>query len=772
MKPDAPASTAGIPGIGEVFAQRYRLERSLGRGSMGAIFAAEHIPLRQRVAVKFLLPRAMKLPGASARFLREARAAAAIRSEHVARVIDVGTADLGIPYLVMEYLRGRDLQQELETRGPLPVHEAVDYLIQACEAVAEAHARGIIHRDLKPGNLFLATGATGVPLVKVLDFGLSKAADAASEEDGKLTASEMMLGSPSYMSPEQVRCAKDVDARADIWSLGVVLYQLLTARFPFDTSKISALFVAIVTQAPTPPRVHRIDLPAQVEDVILRCLEKEPELRIQSVAELARELAPFGTERSARALDQIEAIAHGRTDPSWLSPAHAGDAVATTLPAATVAVEGTASTLPRPDAGAGAGSRQASCSTALAPGGGAHLATLPSEGVVVVPPVSSDAAAAERVTLPRVAVEDRPTLKMARGGGPALSSAWENRPTLTMARDQAPSLGVAPEDGPTLMMARDLGPALKMAREGGPTLITAPEDGPTLTMAREDGPTLTMAREDGPTLTMAREDGPTLTMAREDGPTLTIARGDGAALAIAPEDGPTLTIARDDFPTLAMARRRAVPLMQPEEEETAGSTHDVTERRRSQRLSSASRSRRSAGVWVAAAAVLLVTGALGATRWLGSSDRRAAGGLPPGQALQPSSQDAPVPLASRAGPVPFIMPELAAVDTALIPEFLAPPAESAAADPSTWAVNDAGTPPGPAAGPDQRPAAVRRYRWGRRKPVPSTSSAPASPASHAGAPAAPAPVESPERPIDLSLRPMDDREPGTADSPEHLRGTR
>ncbi|WP_437604194.1 protein kinase [Sorangium sp. So ce590] len=147
-KPDAPASTAGIPAIGEVFAQKYRLERSLGRGAMGAIFAAEHISLRQRVAVKFLLPRTMTLPGASARFLREARAAAAIRSEHVARVIDVGTAELGIPYLVMEYLRGRDLQQELDSRGPLPVSEAVDYVIQGCEAVAEAHARDIIHRDL------------------------------------------------------------------------------------------------------------------------------------------------------------------------------------------------------------------------------------------------------------------------------------------------------------------------------------------------------------------------------------------------------------------------------------------------------------------------------------------------------------------------------------------------------------------------------------------------------------------------------------------------
>ncbi|WP_437496755.1 protein kinase domain-containing protein [Sorangium sp. So ce1099] len=464
MKPDAPASAAGIPGIGEVFAQRYRLERSLGRGSMGAVFAAEHVSLRQRVAVKFLLPRAKDFPGASARFLREARAAAAIRSEHVARVIDVGTAELGLPYLVMEYLRGRDLQQVLDARGPLPVSEAVDYVLQSCEAVAEAHARGIVHRDLKPGNLFLTTGASGVPLVKVLDFGLSKAADDTVEETGKLTASEMMLGSPCYMSPEQVRSTKDVDARTDVWSLGIILYQLLTARFPFDAPSISALFVAIVTEPATPPRVHRWELPVHLEEVILRCLEKDVQRRIQSVVELSRALAPYGTEHSARALDQIEAIAAGKAFPSLPPPSSPAtppyDPAAITVPADRMARNGASSTWPHLDADGGPGGRQSRRATVAAPHGGDLVMTLPSPGTVVEPLHGPRAAPVERSSVPAFARS---------------------------------SLPISSDEGPTLTMAR--------------------EDGPTLTMAREDGPTLTMAREDGPTLRMARDDGPRLPLA-------------------------------------------------------------------------------------------------------------------------------------------------------------------------------------------------------------------------------------------------------------------
>ncbi|WP_437555071.1 protein kinase [Sorangium sp. So ce367] len=762
-EPEAPASTAGIPAIGEVFAQKYRLERSLGRGAMGVIFAAEHVSLRQRVAVKFLLPRAMTLPGASARFLREARAAAAIRSEHVARVIDVGTADLGIPYLVMEYLRGRDLQREIEARGPLPVSEAVDYVIQGCEAIAEAHARGIVHRDLKPGNLFLTTGGTGAPIVKVLDFGLSKSA--AAEDDGKLTASEMMLGSPCYMSPEQVRCSKDVDARTDIWSLGVILYQLLTARFPFEVSRISALFVAIAMQAPTPPRVHRMDLPARLEDIILRCLEKEPEVRVQTVADLARELAPFGTEHSARALAQIEAIARGKAFPSSRPLGLSGDGVASTLRAAANDGPGASSTLP--DAGKGVGAGAGPCSTALAPGGD-HVTTLPSEGAAAATASSADAPSSERRTLPLVAVAERPTLALARSSGPT-TPAQDSRPTLKMVRNDRSSHGGSSEDGPTLTMprsdglalkmaqgsgsvlataqgsgaalkmaedcgiapatAQDSGAALKTAQDSGIALKSAPEEGPTLTMAREEeptpapttareeGPTLTMAREEGPTLTMAREEGPTLTMAREEGPTLTMAREEGPTLTMAREEGPTLTMAREEGPTLTMARKRgapprqlgagqrAVPLTQPDGKVIAWSPREGTERRRDRWRSRAFLWRRNAGAWIAATATLLAAVAFGAARWTANSNAPVA-------ARSPADQDAPMTLPSTAVPAPFGTPAPSGVTPAL--EAPSHPADPAMAD-SPSAVDAATATPDPEVVPEHhrpvaRPPRVRRPR--------------------------------------------------------------
>ncbi|WP_437963166.1 protein kinase [Sorangium sp. So ce260] len=593
MKPDAPASAAGIPGIGEVFAQRYRLERSLGRGSMGAVFVAEHVSLRQRVAVKFLLPRAKDFPGASARFLREARAAAAIRSEHVARVIDVGTAELGLPYLVMEYLRGRDLQQVLDARGPLPVSEAVDYVLQSCEAVAEAHARGIVHRDLKPGNLFLASGPSGVPLVKVLDFGLSKSADDAAEEDGKLTASEMMLGSPCYMSPEQVRSTKDVDARTDVWSLGIILYQLLTARFPFDAPSISALFVAIVTEAPTPPRVHRWELPARLEEVILRCLEKDVQRRLQSVVELSRELAPYGTEHSARALDQIEAIAAGKAFPSLPPPPHPSDDAAITAPAGAALLRGASTTWPRPGAAEEHEGRFSRRSTVVAPDGGDHVMTMPSPGTAVDTARVRGTAPTERTPLPveRASVPvERASMPVERASMPA------ERASMPLERASMPvervSMPVSSDEGPTLMMAR--------------------EDGPTLTMAREDGPTLTMAREDGPTLTMARDDGPTL-----------------------------------PWPYRLLASRAPADI-----EESAGSMPVVTERRPGQQSSLMLRKHRRAGARIAAAAALTAAAAVGATLWSRSAQKSQAVVLSPGQASQEPAQASSLDIASKPEPPP------------------------------------------------------------------------------------------------------------------------
>src|SRR6185369_9371107 len=171
---EQPAESDGTPREGDVVAGKYRVERVLGKGGMGVVVAAEHTVLRQKVAIKFLLPEAMQRKGAAERFEREARAASAIQNEHVARVTDVGVLETGAPYMVMEYLTGKDLGELIRERGKLPIPEAVDYLLQASEAIAEAHALGIIHRDLKPANLFVTTRPDGTPLVKVLDFGLSK----------------------------------------------------------------------------------------------------------------------------------------------------------------------------------------------------------------------------------------------------------------------------------------------------------------------------------------------------------------------------------------------------------------------------------------------------------------------------------------------------------------------------------------------------------------------------------------------------------------------
>ena len=299
-----------VPREGDIIAGRYRVERVLGQGGMGVVVAARHTSLRQRVAVKFLRPAALKLPGASARFLREAQAAAAIHSEHVARVTDMGTLGTGSPFMVMEHLDGTDLSSFLKTKGPLPIKEAVDFVLQASEALAEAHKLGIVHRDLKPSNIFVTTHADGTPLIKVLDFGLSKVLDpdAAFAAESSLTETEMVVGSPHYMSPEHVRSLKYVDARTDIWSLGVILYQLLTARRPFDGDSLPSVFAKIVTEPPDSLRNVRPEVPPALEAAVLCCLEKDVNQRFQSVSEFARAIAPFGPETSRISAERIERV--------------------------------------------------------------------------------------------------------------------------------------------------------------------------------------------------------------------------------------------------------------------------------------------------------------------------------------------------------------------------------------------------------------------------------------------------------------------------------
>jgi serine/threonine-protein kinase len=302
---------------GDVLAGKYRVERVLGVGGMGVVVAALHLELDQRVALKFLLPEAAARPDITTRFSREARAAAKIRNEHVARVTDVGTLESGAPYIVMEYLEGRDLSQIVDKHGPLPIQVAVDYVLQACLALAEAHAAGIIHRDLKPSNLFLAQMADGTEIIKVLDFGISKSlvpSPEGAEGIGALTKTAEVLGSPMYMSPEQLKAFRDVDARADLWGLGVILYELVTAKAPFDRGSIAEIFGAIIYEKAPPLSAMLPSVPPGFEGIVARCLEKEPADRYKNIADLAEALHSFGSHESKSSVQRI----------SRLLQAHAG----------------------------------------------------------------------------------------------------------------------------------------------------------------------------------------------------------------------------------------------------------------------------------------------------------------------------------------------------------------------------------------------------------------------------------------------------------------
>jgi serine/threonine-protein kinase len=291
---------------GDLLAGKYRIEHLIGRGGMGAVFAANHEILLQRVAVKVLLEGMSGHPEVVTRFLNEARAAARIQSEHVARVMDVGKLDSGMPFIVLEYLEGADLMQLVEQRGALPVDEAVDYVLQALDALASAHAMGVVHRDLKPANLFVVRRPNGMGHVKVLDFGISKMTQPIPGDSGGMTSTKAMLGTPYYMSPEQLRSSRSVDVRTDIWSMGIILHQILTGQLPYTGENFGELFAKILEQDAPSIRILRPDLPPELEQIVLHCLQRKAEHRFSNVAELATALRPFATMRSAASFDRIQ----------------------------------------------------------------------------------------------------------------------------------------------------------------------------------------------------------------------------------------------------------------------------------------------------------------------------------------------------------------------------------------------------------------------------------------------------------------------------------
>ena len=287
-------------------ANKYLVEREIGEGGLGVVVKARHVQLDQPVAIKYLKPYALSLPGIVDRFVREARLAAKIQNDHAVKVQDVDMLDNGIPYMVMEFLEGRDLGQ-IVGEGSLPIQQAVDYVLQAAEALAEAHALGIVHRDLKPDNLFLAKRPGGASVVKIFDFGISKAI-ATKRADGRrdkvLTQVNDRFGTPGFMAPEQLQ-SSEVDARADIWALGVVLFELVTGELPFRGDDLVQLFTAILTRPPVPVLSLLPGAPKELDTIIARCLEKNPDDRYRNVAELAQDLVHTWADESPSRLSQI-----------------------------------------------------------------------------------------------------------------------------------------------------------------------------------------------------------------------------------------------------------------------------------------------------------------------------------------------------------------------------------------------------------------------------------------------------------------------------------
>jgi eukaryotic-like serine/threonine-protein kinase len=299
-----PAANPILPGA--LLAGKYRVERIIGQGGMGVVVEARHLALDERVALKFLLPEYATHPEASTRFLREARAAVKIKSEHVARVSDVGTLDTGAPYMVMELLDGRDLANTLHTQGVLPIADAVDYVIQSCDALIEAHGYGIVHRDIKPANLFLTQRPNRMPLVKVLDFGISKVMGGQVES---LTKTSAFVGSALYMSPEQMQSTRSVDLRTDIYALGISLYELLAGKQPFYAETITALCAEIFTGTPTPIRSIRPEIPEGLAAVLEKAYARDREARYQSMGELVVALAPYAPPRSHVVIESVARMA-------------------------------------------------------------------------------------------------------------------------------------------------------------------------------------------------------------------------------------------------------------------------------------------------------------------------------------------------------------------------------------------------------------------------------------------------------------------------------
>lgn len=276
--------------IGQTLASKYRIEELINKGGMGAVYRGTHVLMDKTVAIKVLHPALAADDTIVARFSREAKAASRISHPHALNVTDFGESENGIVFLVMEYLRGKTLKEVIHEDGPLPLPRVVEIIRQICGALETAHAEGVVHRDLKSDNIMLVEVSGGGDWAKVLDFGIAKITEKVGQ-DPALTAPNLIIGTPQYMSPEQCSQASEIDARSDIYSLGIILYEMLVGHVPFTGESPTAIMMQHLQDAPPSVLEERKDLPAAVGDVVARALAKLPAERFQTVGELSESLA-------------------------------------------------------------------------------------------------------------------------------------------------------------------------------------------------------------------------------------------------------------------------------------------------------------------------------------------------------------------------------------------------------------------------------------------------------------------------------------------------
>lgn len=317
------STDAPDPKVGLLLNDRYLIVRKLGEGGMGAVYEAKHQLTGRRLAIKCLHPQFQSNREVVERFHREAQAATAVGNEHIIEVTDMGTFEDKSPFIVLEYLDGFEFAKVLEEHPAMPIGRVVHIITQVCDALRNAHAKEIVHRDLKPENIYLIKRGNDADFVKVLDFGISKMKENAEEIGSGLTKTGMALGTPYYMAPEQAQGLRDVDHRTDIYAIGVILFQALTGRLPFDADSYPLLMVKILTEPVVPLRTYREDIPAELDQVVTRAMAKDRNQRFSTVDELSAALLPFaGLQQTAVLVSNpVQPATQGTTPLAWAQTA-------------------------------------------------------------------------------------------------------------------------------------------------------------------------------------------------------------------------------------------------------------------------------------------------------------------------------------------------------------------------------------------------------------------------------------------------------------------